>query len=310
VRAELDELRHRGSIVTIASAPSHATVYVDGNHTQAAGTTPFSVQVTPGAHKVEIEQRGYKPYSQDLEAKLGRAVIVDAQLERDPAQQEKEKEKEKDRDKDKDKDKEPENGAADAVDAPKRFSATGEIGFVFSKLGALAEGARFGLGLGAVYWIVDTPKGIFGVGAHVDITSDSWGNAVGAPNTATNCSSTTIQNQESATEIAGYAVGAFGYRISPRLRLGADAGFGLAGYNASTVGGDVFFPSCQPSPGAQIAARGALEVSYSILPMLRAVGTPIAITVHPSYSGARPTPQDATGAWVRYGLGLGVAVDL
>ena len=82
-REELEELRRRRSILTVASAPSHGTVYLDGKHGEAAGQTPFSVQVPPGTHKVEIEQKGYRTFSQEIEAKFGRAIIVDAQLEKD-----------------------------------------------------------------------------------------------------------------------------------------------------------------------------------------------------------------------------------
>jgi len=305
-REELEELRRRRSILTVASAPSRATVFVDGKKNEPAGTTPFSVQVPPGTHKIEIDQPGYKPYAKEVEAKYGRAIIVDAQLERDPNQpvtppppvrgQPGAPEK---------------PGAAPATDlgGPSHFTAKAELGVVFSKLGSVSEGGRLGFAVSGVYWLVDTQRWALGAGVLLNITGDSWTNTIGAPISGDGCTQS-IANNETATEIAGYGIGTFAVRVIPRLRVGADAGLGLAGYSVGAVGGDLFYPTCQPSTGAQVAARVGLEASYAFLPYLRGVVTPLALQVHPSYSGVRSTPIDATGSWVRLGIGLGVALDL
>jgi PEGA domain len=306
-REELEELRRRRSILTVASAPSRATVFVDGKRSEPAGTTPFSVQLAPGSHKIEIEQTGYKPYTKEVEAKYGRAIIVDAQLEKDPNQpappppaggrgpvapQER-----------------AEKPAPADLGGPKRFTAKAELGVVFSKLGSVSEGGRVAFAVSGAYWFVDTQRWAIGAGVLVHVTGDAWSNTIAAPITGPGCTSS-ITNAETATEIAGYAIGALAYRVAPRLRVGADAGLGLAGYSVGAVGGDVFYPTCQPSTGAQVAARLGVEASYAFLPFLRGVVTPLALQVHPSYSGVRGSPIDATGAWVRLGLGLGVAIDL
>ncbi len=308
-RGELEELRHRRSILTVASAPSRATVFVDGKRNEPAGTTPFSFQLPPGSHKIDIELAGHKPFSKEIEAKYGRAIIVDAQLEKDPNQPL------------------PHTPGAPGAPAapgtsdkptatpawdfggPKRFTAKAELGVVFSKLGGLTEGARLAFAVSGSYWLVDTPRWAAGVGLLLHLTGDSWSNTIAAPITGPGCTQS-IANTESATEIAGYGIGTFAYRLTPRLRVAADAGVGLAGYSAGAVGGDLFVPTCQPSPGAQAAARLGVEASYAFLPYLRGTLTPLALQVHPSYGGARSSPIDATGAWVRFGVGVGVAVDL
>jgi hypothetical protein len=306
-RSELEELKQRRSILTIASAPSRATVYLDGKHTEAAGTTPFSIQLAPGTHKVEVEQRGYKPYGEEVEAKYGRAIIVDAQLERDPRQPlvtpagpDKP-----------DKPEKPERPAqrAGEFDAARRFTAKGEADVVLSKLGSYGQGARAGLALGGAYWIVDTPQIVFGAGLRVHFTTDAWGNTIRAAPTGPGCSAA-IPDNESANEFSLFGVAILGYRVTPRLRVATDAGLGLAWYDANVLGSDLFYPTCQPSPGAQPAAHAGLEVSYAVIPNLRVYGAPLNIDIHPSYSGARPNPIDSTGAWVRVGIGLGLAVDL
>src|SRR5262249_39430381 len=68
-RSELEELKQRRSIHTVASAPSRATVFLDGKRGEPAGTTPLSVQLPPGSHTVLVEQRGYRPYAREVEAK-------------------------------------------------------------------------------------------------------------------------------------------------------------------------------------------------------------------------------------------------
>jgi hypothetical protein len=231
---------------------------------------------------VEVESKGFKPYAEDVEAKLGRAIIVDAQLEED---------------------------RTSAFGSPRRVSAQVDAGVVFSKLGGVSESARWGLGLGARYWVRDTGKSAFGVGVQFELTSDAWGNESAAPNTAPGCGSP-IPDKESSTDIAAFGVGAFAFRVTPRLRLGADAGLGAATTMANTVGGDLYEPSCAAHTGARLAGRAALDVSFALAPPVRLVATPLKLQVHPAYGGARSAPLDASGAWVRFGMGAGIAVDL
>jgi hypothetical protein len=88
-------------------------------------------------------------------------------------------------------------------------------------------------------------------------------------------------------------------------------GLGFASYSVgSSAGGDIFEPTCAPSPGLKPALHLATEVSYAVLPYLRAVVTPLLFELHPSYSGVRTAPVDVSGVWLRFGFGLGAAVDL
>jgi hypothetical protein len=101
-----------------------------------------------------------------------------------------------------------------------------------------------------------------------------------------------------------------GYRPTPRLRIGGDAGFGFASELGSQLGGDAFEASCQASPGVVPAGHFGAEVSYSVLPALRLVVSPIVFEVLAAFGGTRTTPIDASSAWLRVGSGLGFAVDL
>ena len=141
----------------------------------------------------------------------------------------------------------------------------------------------------------------------MDLASDAWGNSTHAPQSALGCPNT-ITDDESATELGVYGVGIVGYRLTERLRVGAEGGLGAADYTADSLGGDLFVPTCHPSP-LQVAVHAGLEVSYAILPRLRALGAPT-IALHPAFSGARSAPVDASGAWTRIGVGLGLALDL
>jgi PEGA domain len=313
-RDELDELKRRRSILTVASTPSRAIVYMDGRKNEPSGMTPFSVHLPPGPHKIEIEQIGYKPFSKDFEARYGRAIIIDAQLERDPNQTGTSPTPTPTNPTPGTPDKPTPDQPAQAtppsdLGGPKVFTAKAEIGVVFSKLGSVSESGRLGLAFSMAYWFMDNQRFAVGAGVLLHITSDSWTNTINAPLTGPGCG-LSIANSELATEITGYGMGLVAVRIVPRLRVGAEGGLGLASYSVSAVGGDIFIPTCIPTPGAQVAARAGLEISYAFSKYFRAALTPIGVQVHPAYSGVRNTPLDATGMWLRYGFGLGIALDL
>jgi hypothetical protein len=73
-------LRDRPSIVTVVTDPPGAAVAVDGK--PAAGATPLSVEVRAGSHAVAVRRAGYAPETRDVQARLGRAVIVTLDLAR------------------------------------------------------------------------------------------------------------------------------------------------------------------------------------------------------------------------------------
>ena len=285
---QAQELQRRRSPLTVSSSPSGATVYLDGKR-DVAGTTPLSIDIAPGAHAVAVEAQGYRPYSTQVTAHFGRAVIVDAQLAKGSGGK---------------------TGAAGTGGEPlRRISLGAQAGGFLSKLGGYSGVVQPGFALLGTYFLFDTPDMLIGAGARMLLSFDGWSNSIGASNTPANCTSA-IPESESATEVSGFAMGTFAYRLVPRLRVGADLGLGFATFLASQAGGDVFIPTCAPSFGLKPALHVGTEISYSILPLLRAVVVPMMLEVHPAFDGTRNTPVDTSAPWLRFGMALGVAVDL
>lgn len=76
-----DRLRQRGlQQVTILSSPPGATLSVDG---RAVGITPWTGEVLPGNHGVELSLRGYQSRLGQFELSSHRAADVEYQLEPD-----------------------------------------------------------------------------------------------------------------------------------------------------------------------------------------------------------------------------------
>jgi hypothetical protein len=62
--------------LAVTSKPAGARVLVDGT---PACTTPCTVKVEPGPHRISVKQTGYLPWSTDVEGGAGEAR-VDAEL--------------------------------------------------------------------------------------------------------------------------------------------------------------------------------------------------------------------------------------
>jgi hypothetical protein len=76
---EVQAVRARGSVLTVATTPTGATVAVDGQ--PAPGPTPVSVDVRPGMHTLVVRRAGYADRTLPVEARFGRVVIVTLDLE-------------------------------------------------------------------------------------------------------------------------------------------------------------------------------------------------------------------------------------
>jgi hypothetical protein len=76
---KLTELRNRPSRVTVVTTPPGAAVTID-NQLEVASLTPVSTVVTSGAHTIVVKKNGYSPAKQEIEGKLGRAIIVEIDL--------------------------------------------------------------------------------------------------------------------------------------------------------------------------------------------------------------------------------------
>jgi hypothetical protein len=75
---ERDRLAKRPSVLTAVTVPAGAAVLVDGQ--PAYGYTPLASEIAAGSHNVTFKRQGYEPKSVTVEAKFGRAVIVEIEL--------------------------------------------------------------------------------------------------------------------------------------------------------------------------------------------------------------------------------------
>ena len=285
---QLEELRRRPSTLTVSSSPAGATVIVDGKAIES-GKTPLSTTVPPGTHTVSVQLESHAPYTRQVEARYGRAVIIDAPLgsgdQRPPP---------------------PENPYAD--DDDRRVSLRAHVGIVLPRYGSIGGDASAGGMLSGTHRLGEgTPS--FAVGALFSVTGDSWSNTVRAPNTVPGCNGT-LPGSFGATALSFYAIGTMGVRLASRLRLVGVGGVGVAGYVVPDTGGDLFNPSCTSSPGLRPALLLGAQIDYAIGSTFRLSAMPITMQLHPAFSGVRETPIDASGVWVRFGMALGIGVDL
>ncbi|MCL2447456.1 MAG: PEGA domain-containing protein [Polyangiaceae bacterium] len=77
---EEESLRARASTLTVVTEPAGASIWIDGE--RAAGETPLSVQVSPGAHTLAARRPGYADAVRRVDARLGRAIVVSVDLSR------------------------------------------------------------------------------------------------------------------------------------------------------------------------------------------------------------------------------------
>jgi hypothetical protein len=141
------------------------------------------------------------------------------------------------------------------------------------------------------------------------LTGDSWGNTVGADATPPSCGAP-IPAKESATALSAFADGLYAYRVTSRIRVGGDLGLGVATTSLDVAGGDLYTPTCRPSPGAKPVVHLGAEASYALSRELRITVTPLYLELQPAFEGTRTSPKDASSVWLRVGFGLGLAFDV
>jgi hypothetical protein len=248
-----------------------------------------STTVPPGPHTVGVQLENHAPYTRQVEARYGRAVIVDAPLgtaERRPPP--------------------PENPYTEADE--RRVSLRGHLGVVLPRYGGIGGDGALGGTVSGTYRLNDGAPS-FALGALASVTGDSWSNTVRAPTTVAGCPGT-LPGSFGATALSLYAVGTMGVTLVPRLRVVGVGGVGVAGYIVPETGGDLFNPSCTSSPGLRPALLLGAQIDYALGSTFRISAMPITMQLHPAFSGVRETPIDASGAWVRFMLGIGIGVDL
>jgi hypothetical protein len=287
---QLAQLKKRPSTLTVSSTPSGAEVTVDGKRLE--GRTPLSITIPPGQHTVAVRSES-GAYTTKVEARYGRAVVVDAALSSPGAEQSRPP---------------PPPNPYDEPDGDLPITLRGAFGVVLPRHGSIGGDPGFGLMALGTYRLTEIGKMSIAAGALLAVSGDSWGNRTGEPNTAPNCGPLT--DAQSATALSLFAIFAASYSIASRWRIGGMGGLGLAGYFVDNVGGDLFIPSCRPSPGVRPALLLGTEIAYAATSYLRLSAFPLTWQIQPAFDGTRATPRDASGVWMRFGIGIGAGVDL
>jgi outer membrane receptor protein involved in Fe transport len=78
--AAMARIAPRVALLDVRSDPPGATVYLDRRDLGARGTTPLSIAVEPGAHKVLLEAEGHVPTDVAVQADTGERRAVSGQL--------------------------------------------------------------------------------------------------------------------------------------------------------------------------------------------------------------------------------------
>lgn len=283
---QLEALKKRPSTLTVSSTPSGAQVSVDGKN---VGRTPLSISVAPGAHAVTVTPATGAPITRQIEARFGRALTVDTSLtpgdSRPP----------------------PPPNPYDEPE-PGRIALRGAINLMLPRHGAVGGNAGAGLMALGTYKLTDVGRVSLSAGGLLSLSGDSWSNRTGEENTAPNCAP--LRDAQSATALSLFGIGTASIPLGPSVRLAGIGGVGLAGYFVEHVGGDLFVPSCTPSPGVRPALLFGAAVDYALTKNVRLSAFPLTWQIQPAFGGVRTTPRDASGVWMRFGIGIGAGIDL
>lgn len=282
-KEQLEQLKKRPSTLTVSTSPSGAAVSVDG---KPVGKTPLSVSVTPGMHTVAVVN-GKRTTNQSVEAKLGRAIILDVPNDDTP-------------------------GAVEHPEDVHPVNFRAYFGFEFAKYGEVGSAAAPAGVLTANYRLGKIGPAAIAIGGLFHLTHDSWDNDVNAPKTGiANCPNGNLGDSQSATAFAFFFAGNVMVPVSDKIDVGGNLGVGLSQlFAGSEVGGDLFDPSCRASPGGRPAFTIAPQVDYAITKALRLSAMPFAFQLQSAHDGTRTTPVDASSAWMRFTFALGLGLDL
>lgn len=285
---QLEQLKKRESKVTVTSTPAGANVTIDGK--AVPGVTPLTTSVPAGSHTVQVSAPTGVPFTKTIDARYGRALTVDAPL------------------KEGDLGPRPPPPANPYEKSENALAIRAAINLVIPKYGAVGGGTGAGLMLLGAYRIADIGKGGFSVGGLFSVSGDHWQNeTVPNQNVGGKC---LIPAKESATALSFYGVGHAAFPLSEKLKIGGMMGVGFTGITHDELGADVFIASCDPSPGLRPAFLFGAELDYAIGSIFRVSAFPLTWHLQPAFDGTRGSPKDATGVWMRFGIGLGLGVDL
>jgi hypothetical protein len=286
VTRQLEALEKRSSKLTVTSVPSGAEVSVDGS--AALGRTPLSTTITPGPHTVLVSIPSRPAISRDVEARFGQAVNVEAAFGNDERSS-------------------LPNPYGDRGEG-QRIALRAGYNVVLPRYGSVGGNPGVGFLALGTYKVAELGSAAVAVGGLVSVTGDSWRDRTGLPNNAVGCAP--LGDVRSATALSAFAIGEVTVPIARGLRATGLAGVGAAGYFVDDVGGDVFVPSCRSSPGVRPALLFGARIDYAISSVVRLSAFPLSWQVQPAFDGARGTPRDASGVWMKFGFGIGAGVDL
>lgn len=288
---QLEALRRRPSTLTLASTPTGATVLLDGKPVEGSPRTPTSFTVPPGQHTISLSAPGHATHMQTVDARYGRAIILDVPLGRErrpppprnpyPAAEEQEE---------------------------RRLALRGHVGVMLPKYGGVGGAAHVTGVLSGTYRFYDAGPTAIEAGILFAATGDSWDNTVGADASVAPCG--VLQNARTATAYSAFAMAGASWELITKLRLHALGGAGVAAYSADDLGGDLFVPVCKPKPGPRPAMIVGAAIDYAITPLVRLSALPILLQLQPSFEGTRSTPLDSSGIWLRATIAVGLGVDL
>lgn len=280
---QLEALRKRPSLLTVASSPTGAGVSIDGKPAENA-KTPLTVSVPPGPHTVAVALPKYVIQTKQIEARYGRAIILDVPLEEDA-------------------EPEPLSQA--------RLAVTGYIGLSLPRYGEIGGAAGATGILIGTHGVADLGRTVIAVGGLASLAGDSWNNTIGAPTTNIQGCSGALRSPNGAAATSLMAIGTVGWPVGRRVRIHGLAGAGLAMYFVgSDVGGDLFAPSCNARTGLRPAFLLGAKIDYALTPRLHLSALPLTVQLHGAFDGARTDPRDASGLWARFAIAIGGGFDL
>ena len=70
------------SMLAIRVQPADAVILVDGERWQSSSSERLDIQVSPGAHRIEVQKDGYQPFTTSVQVRPGETAIVNVSLTR------------------------------------------------------------------------------------------------------------------------------------------------------------------------------------------------------------------------------------
>lgn len=71
-----------GGVIAIRVQPGDAVILVDGERWQGSSGDRLEIQVSPGAHRIEVQKDGYLPFSTDVQVRPGETAAINVSLTR------------------------------------------------------------------------------------------------------------------------------------------------------------------------------------------------------------------------------------